>query len=497
MYSRAKEVAVKQMIGGTKKNIITQFCIENGLIVFISVILAWILFSLLLLPGIGDLVKDKFGEIETGIAKDYPLILLFTGIGLLFTILAASLPALKLAAVKVTDAVKGKLTSGNYKNSSIRNIFITVQFVLAITLICVTIILSRQIGYMKTTALGFNKDDVAVVRLDLAFRDQKSADARFESILNELKNNPHVKALSTNNVVPTAYWENFNSFYDPATNKEVHLKQAPADAGYLPTYQIPLIQGKNFDDALAASQKNAVLINRSAMNAFGWKDAVGRQIKSKGDPETYSVIGVMEDFHYRDLQNGIEPIVQWYGGKPSLENSNLSVRTDAGYMKPVMQQLEKAFKTMPSRRSFSYELMSDKVDKQYTLFDGILKVANYIALLTILIASMGMFGLISLFAKQRVKEIGIRKVLGASVADITRLLSKDFLILVGIAIFIASPIAWYIMNNWLQDFAYRINISWWMFFIAGAIAIIIALVTIGFQAIKAAIANPVKSLRTE
>ena len=496
MYSRAKEVAVKQMIGGTKKNIITQFCIENGLIVFISVILAWILFSILLLPGIDDLVKDKFGEIETGIAKDYPLILLFIGIGFLFTVLAASLPALKLAAVKVTDAVKGKLTSGNYKNSSIRNIFITVQFALAITLICVTIILTRQIGYMKTTALGFNKDDVAVVRLDLAFRDQKSADARFESILNELKNNPHVKALSTNNVVPTAYWENFNSFYDPATNKEVHLKQAPADAGYLPTYQIPVIQGKNFDDALAASQKNTVLINRSAMNAFGWKDAVGRQIRSKGDPETYSVIGVMEDFHYRDLQNGIEPIVQWYGGKPSLENSNLSVRTDAGYMKPVMQQLEKAFKTMPSRRSFSYELMSDKVDKQYTLFDGILKVANYIALLTILIASMGMFGLISLFAKQRVKEIGIRKVLGASVAGIIRLLSKDFLILVGIAIFIASPIAWYIMNNWLQDFAYRINISWWMFVMAGLVAVLIALITISFQAIKAAIANPVNSLRT-
>lgn len=144
----------------------------------------------------------------------------------------------------------------------------------------------------------------------------------------------------------------------------------------------------------------------------------------------------------------------------------------------AMQQLEQAFKTMPSRRSFSYELMSDKVDKQYTLFDGILKVSNYIALLTILIASMGMLGLISLFAKQRVKEIGIRKVLGASVADIAGLLSKDFLILVGIAIFVAS-------------------ISWWMFFIAGAIAIIIALLTISFQAINAATANPVKNLRTE
>jgi putative ABC transport system permease protein len=205
----------------------------------------------------------------------------------------------------------------------------------------------------------------------------------------------------------------------------------------------------------------------------------------------------MENFHYDDLQNNIGPLIQWYTGKPGLENRYLSVRTDAGSMKAVMNQLEQVFKTIPSRRSFSYELMSDKVDQQYALLDGILKVTNYIALLTILIAAMGMFGLISLFAKQRVKEIGIRKVLGASVAGIVKLLSKDFLLLVGIAIVIASPLAWYIMNNWLQDFAYRININWWMFFMAGVIAILIALITISFQAIKAAVANPVKSLRSE
>jgi putative ABC transport system permease protein len=166
-------------------------------------------------------------------------------------------------------------------------------------------------------------------------------------------------------------------------------------------------------------------------------------------------------------------------------------------MKPVMNQLKKAFKTMPSRRDFSYELMSSRVDEQYALLDGILKVTNYIALLTILIAAMGMFGLISLFAKQRVKEIGIRKVLGASVSGIVKLLSKDFLLLVGIAIIIATPIAWYVMNNWLQDFAYRITISWWMFLLSGFFTILIALITVSFQAIKAAIANPVESLRSE
>lgn len=498
MYARSKEVAVRQMIGGNKKNIITQFCFENGLVVFISVLFGWLIFSLLLLPQVNDMVKDKYGEIETGIEKDYPLIIVFACIGILFTIVAASLPAVKLATVKVTDAVKGKITSNNYKGSILRNVFITIQFVLAITLIGVAIIFNRQMSFMKSSSLGFNKDNVAVVKLDLAFRDQKSAATRFQSILNDLKNNPHVKSVSTNGVIPTAYDQNYNTYIDPVTNKEVGLKQEPADAGFVPTYKIPIIQGKNFDDRLAASEKNAVLINRSAMEAFGWKDAVGKQIKDKGEnPSTYTVVGVMQNFHYQDLQNNIEPLVQWYGGKPGLENRYLSVRTDAGFIKPVMNQLEQAFKTMPSRRAFSYELMSDKVDGQYALLDGILKVTNYIALLTILIAAMGIFGLISLFAKQRVKEIGIRKVLGASVSAIVKLLSKDFLLLIGIAILIATPIAWYVMNNWLQDFAYRITISWWMFLLSGCIAIFLALITIGFQTIKAALANPVESLRSE
>ncbi|HLY69665.1 MAG TPA: ABC transporter permease [Puia sp.] len=498
LYTRTKEVAVKQMLGGSRRSIVLQFCIENGLVVFLSVLLAWFIFSLLLLPAVNEVAQDKFGEIETGIVKDYPLIMLFAGVGLLFTVLAASLPALKLAAVKVTDAVKGRLVSGNHKNDAIRNIFITIQFVFAVTLICVTIILHSQISYMKASPLGFNKENVGVANIDLSFKDKPAATARFESIIGELKNNPHVRAVSVNPNVPTQYWDNYNTFYDPLTNKEVNLKQAPADAGFVPVYEIPIIQGKNFDDALAASQKKGVLINHSAMDAYGWKDAVGKTIKSKGDNQPYTVIGVMEDFHYRDLQGSIEPLVQFYTGKISLqEGGKLSVRTDAGFTDQIMHQLAESFKTMPSRRDFSYELMADKVDKQYTLLNSILKVINYIALLTILIASMGMFGLISLFARMRVKEIGIRKVLGSSVAGIVQLLSKDFLLLVCLSIVFATPVAWYVMHRWLQDFAYRIDIGWWMFALGGFIALLIAFITLSYQSIKAATVNPVKSLKTE
>jgi putative ABC transport system permease protein len=498
MYARTKEVAIKQMIGGSKKSILIQFCVENGLIVIISVVFAWLFFSSLLLPAVNSIATGSFRAIETDISKNYPLAVFFAVVGILFTILAACLPALKLFTVKVTDAVKGKITSGNYKNSYVRNTFITLQFVFAVTLICITIILNRQVKFMKSSPLGFNQENVGVASLDLAFRDEATAMERLKSELNELKNNPHVKAVSVNANVPTRYWDNYNTFYDPANNKEVNLKQAPADAGFVPVYKIPIIQGKNFDDALAASEKNAVLINRSAMKAFGWKDAVGKQLKTKGDNQPYTITGVMEDFHYRDLQSSIEPLIQFYSGtfKPQ-KYGILSVRTDAGYTDKIMQQLEAALKPIPSRRSFSYELMSDKVDKQYALLDGILKVTNYVALLTIFIASMGMFGLISLFARMRIKEIGIRKVLGSSVSDIVKLLSKDFLMLVVLAAVIAMPIAGYIMHTWLQDFAYHIAIRWWMFLLAGAIAIIIALLTVSFQSIKAAMANPVKSLRTE
>lgn len=206
----------------------------------------------------------------------------------------------------------------------------------------------------------------------------------------------------------------------------------------------------------------------------------------------------MEDFHYADLQQPVEPLVHSFTGKPGLQyNKYLSIRIDDRHSKNVLSMLENEFKALPSRRPFTYHFMSELVDEQYTLLTGILKITNYIALLTIGIACMGMFGLIALFARRRVKEIGVRKVLGASVFNITSLLSKDFIRLVAIAVIIASPVAWWLMSKWLQDFAYRIDIQWWMFAAAGLMAIVIALVTVSFQAIKAAVANPVKSLRTE
>jgi putative ABC transport system permease protein len=497
MYNRSKEVGVRQMMGSGKRNIIIQFCVENGLLVLFSLICGTLLFMYALLPGMNKFTADKFGESALNIKNDYPFLLFFILIGAVVTAVAGSLPAWRLTALKISDTVKGKLSGVNNSNR-MRNIFITVQFTLAIIFIGITVILNRQINYMKSVSVGFNKENVAVVNTDLAFRNDEAAGVRFESILNKLKSNPHVKAVSTTSIIPTGYWSNYNNFFEPASNREIKLRHAAVDAGYLKTFEIPLIEGRDFDDALTATEGNSVIINETAMKTFGWASAVGKKIISKGGNETYTVVGVMGDFNYRNTQGAIEPLLHWYNGKQRLAYNNfLSINTAAGHQQEVLQQLQQEFTAMPSRRPFKYNYMSDLVNKQYTLLNGILSTTNFIAFLTILVASMGMFGLISLLAKQKVKEIGVRKVLGASVQNIVTLLSKDFLKLVFIASIIALPLSWYAMKNWLNDFAYRIQIQWWMLLLTSVIALLIALISVSYQSIKAALMNPVKSLKSE
>lgn len=205
----------------------------------------------------------------------------------------------------------------------------------------------------------------------------------------------------------------------------------------------------------------------------------------------------MDDFHYGDLTRNIDPLIHFFGGRQRLAGRYLSLRYEPGHREAVVRTLAAAFREMPSRRNFSYEDLGDRIDKQYSLLEGILKATNYVAVLTVFIAAMGLFGLIALFTRQRVKEVGIRKVLGADTLDIVRLLSRSFLLLVGVALLIATPMAWWVMHRWLQDFAYRIDIEWWMLAGAGLIALGIALVTVGFHAVRAALANPVEALRSE
>ncbi len=503
LFSRHKEVAVKKMMGGRRRHIVLQFCIENAILVAASLVLAFLLFTGLLMPAMNGILKERFGDISLHMRHDYPLALVFILAGLIIVVIAGSYPAFHLGKLRAADIIKGRLAgAGTNDKPYTRNIFITVQFVLAITFIGVTIILYNQIRYMKGAALGFEKDHVLVGNYQLAYKDDKVAAARFDALLNQLRSNPAVKGISTSEVIPTAYDNNYNQYTEPATGRRLSFRHASTDAGLLPTYGVPIIAGRNFIEGNSLTDSlyvKDILINRKAVGLLGWtlENAVGRGLRQGGDPVTYRVVGVMEDFHYQDLTRNVEPLLHHYAAHQQLGYTWLSVRTAPGAEKTVRQQLERAFKEMPSRRAFQMEYMSDKVDHQYALLEGILKATNFVSLLTVFIASMGLFGLIALYTRQRVKEIGIRKVLGASPASIVRLLSRNFMILVGIALLIAAPMVWMAMHRWLQDFAYRISIQWWMLLEAGLIAMIIALATVAFHAVRAALANPVDSLRSE
>ncbi|GAA4300311.1 ABC transporter permease [Compostibacter hankyongensis] len=495
MYTRVKEVAVRKIIGSSRKKIIIQFCIENGILVLISLMLAALLFLYVLLPLLNKVYGSRFPDMALNLREDYPFVLSIFAMGIVVAVAAGTLPVIRLISLPVADAVKGRLLKAG-SSKYLRNVFITVQFALAVVFICITVILNRQIDYMKNASLGFDKDHTVTASLDLSFKDPKADSSYFSMVLNELKSNPDIKGISTSSVIPTAYDDNYNTYYDPATNKEVSMRHAGVDAGYITTFGISLVEGRNFNDDLAASEKSSLMINRKAMQALGWTSIEGKQLKQRGDNTTYKVVGVMENFNYQNMQSGIEPVLHWYTGKPGLFNNYLSLNI-RGHKKAIMTKLEHYFRSMPSRRTFAYDYMDERVSNQYKLIDGVLKITNFVALLTIIVSCMGMFGLISLFAKQRVKEIGVRKALGATVSGIVMLLSKDFILFVGIACLIAFPVAWWAMNAWLQDFANHITIHLWMFAISGIIAVVIAALTVSIQALKAAVANPVKSLRTE
>ncbi|WP_282075129.1 ABC transporter permease [Maribacter aquivivus] len=498
MFRRTKDIAVRKILGGNSKGVITQFCLENGILVLFSILISSVLFFGFLLPKMNDVFGADFGEINFSLKNDYPVILGAIALGILVTLVVGILPTLRFVSLPVSQGIKGKIDSA--KGSFIlRNSFIILQFSIAILFICIAIILNSQIGFMKKADLGFERDHVIVGNIDLDYKNMDAANSSFKALLNDLEANPYVTHVSTSQSVPSDYYFNYTTFYDPNTESDVRFRRSYTDDGYLKTLQIPLIEGRDFDSDIDNGEETPVIINRSAMEAFGWTTIEGKRLKYKnsdfiGNP----IVGVMKDFHYQDLQNAVEPLVHYYRDEENLaKHRYLTVRLVDGKEKEIKNIIEAAFAKIDSRKNYAQSDLSDKVSGQYRLIDGMLKTVNVVALLTIFISCLGMFGLISFMAKRRIKEIGIRKVLGAGVLKIVVLLSKDYIILVGIGALIAFPIAWYMMSAWLGSFAYSISIQWWMFALAGSIAFFITAFTLGIQAIKSAMANPVKSLRTE
>jgi putative ABC transport system permease protein len=482
---RAKEIGVRKVIGGQKKQLIGQFLAESLLLSFISAGLGLFL-AYLLLPLFNQLAGVSLRLSFT----EYPEMTGFlAGLIVLVGLLSGSYPALVLSRFKPIETLKNKIrvAGSNFFTKSL----VTFQFVLSAGLIIVTIIMLQQISFMRTKDLGFAKENIIMIKTRGV--DAKKAYPLFSQAL---QSEPSIIGIAASEIGLGANEGQMGGRYEYNENKKGVIVY-PIDPGYLKVMGMRLITGRNFNPAIASDTINSIIVNESLVKdllGLTPEQALNKQIKGKGD-KAKTIIGVSGDFNFEDLTRTVRP--QFFSYPADFNPSVFFVRIRPGDPSKALKVVESAWAGITSEFPLNYTFMDEKFARFYQAEQRWSRIVGWAGGISIFLACLGLFGLAALAAVNRTKEIGIRKVLGATVTNIAGLLSKDFIKLVIIALVIASPLAWYFMNDWLQDYAYRINISWWVFVLAGVMAIGIALLTIGFQAVKAAVANPVKSLRTE
>lgn len=484
-FTRAREVGMRKMMGAGKAQVALQFCGE-ALVLFCIALVLGALLAFLLLPQYNALINY---ELSFSILKEPRVLAGIAGAFLLVTLLAGGYPALLLARSGTLQILKGKISTG--KNNYLRNSLIVVQFAFSSLLICCTLIAWQQVNYLRSKPLGFNTEEVVSVPLGNV---QQSLQV-VERMRMELSQQPGVLSI-------TSADNNFGRGRDGSTtvakvgfrHKDRELESNWLNIGYdyVKTMDLQLTAGRDFNRNMG-TDSSGLLINERMAAELGEKDIIGYRFRFDEGEREYHVLGVVKDFHFRSLHTQIEPITMLMQGPPAY----LFVKVRSGNLEASMKTIERAWNEIVPGAPFLGSFVNENTNRQYNRDRKLSQIFVSGAVLTIIISCMGLFAIAMLAIGQRTKEIGVRKVLGASVLGITTLISRDFLKLVGVAILIASPLAAWMMNEWLKEFAYRIGISWWIFVVAGLMAIAVAAVTISFQSIRAALANPVKSLRTE
>lgn len=489
---RSVEVGIRKVLGAERGSLVKQFISESVLMSFIALVFA-ILITLLSLKAFSFM---SGADLSFDLSSHWQLLAAFFIVAVITGLIAGSYPAFYLSSFRPIKVLKGKMAN-SLSAVVLRKGLVVFQFVISVALIIASVVINRQMKYMRTKDLGFAKDQQLIIPLR-----SNNAKNIYTPLKDAIKKNPSVAQVGA-----TLYYPGIMNPSDMALRREgktatdaklVHTNVV--DESLLQTLDIQPIAGRLFSPEFPADTNNRIVINTEAVKEIGFsspQEAIGSKVYFdwRGESYNYTIVGVVKNFHFRDLRVPIAPYGFFLNNRPYY--NYLVVHAKSDNISGLVNQVSKSWSSLNPNEPFEYSFLDDDFQKNYETEKRQAAMVAFFTTIAILISCLGLFGLATFSADQRTKEIGIRKVLGASVSSVVGLLSKDFLKLVLIAFVIAAPVSWYYMNKWLQDFAYRINIGWWVFAMAGMFALAIAFLTISFQALKAAIANPVKNLRTE
>ena len=485
MSTRAKEVGIRNVTGATRMQLIRQFLSEALVVTFFALSIA-VIFSNIFLPYFNEVVSRpiKFRDM-----LDVQTIFLTIGMGLFTGLVTGLFPAFYLARIQPSESLKNQVFK-NKKAGAYRSALIVTQFSMSIGLVLFVMLVWQQVDFMLKKDLGFEKEQIAVFRIN-----QESNVNDFQAKKNQLLQIPGVASVSQISRHPGSFVPNYTMKIE-GIEREKSVNLLFGDLDWNSTFEISLKQGRFFSNEYPTDTSSSFVVNNAFVEKFALENPIGHRMKFSGDKNYSTIIGVTEDFHYKGLQSKIAPVAicarmneAWMGG--------VAVRFETKEIGSSLALVSDYWRKMEPVFPVTFSFLDEEFAKQYQSYAHFGKRLTYATILCLFLALIGLFGLTVFTIQRKTKEIGIRKVLGASVLNIVGLLSKDFLKLVGIAFFIAAPIAWYFVNGWLENFAYRLGIQWWVFLLVGVFAIGVSLLTVGLQSLKAALADPVNSIRSE
>ena len=487
--NRAREVGVRKVMGSNRWQLQLQFLTETFLIVLMAMILG-LTIAWLSLPFMSRLLESPLSMLSL---LDPVSILGLLAVLVSVTLLAGLYPSFVLSRFNPISALKSKLAASSAKGISLRKGLVVFQFIIAQALIIGTLVIVGQMNYFNSRPLGFNKDAI----VNIPFQEDSLSSTKLDFLYKQLLGIPGVRSLSFSSHTPVEdNNDNWTKFVYNNSPKETDFYsiQKWVDASFLPTYQLPLMAGRNL---YASDTAKEFLVNETLVKNLGIQnpqDVINKPVSMWGGHLNGTIVGVIKDFHDRSFRAPFAPLIMTTMKR---EYNQAGIKLATSNIPAELKSIESLWNQTFPDFVFEYQFLDAKIDSFYKEENKIAQIYKIFAAIAIFLSCLGLYGLASFMAVQRIREVGIRKVLGATSVSIVYLFSKEFLVLVGIAFLIASPIAWFFMNNWLQDYVYRINVSWWIFAAGGILSIFIALFTVSSKALQAAWANPVKSLRAE